>query len=54
MNYNSTYHETLGCEPATVFHGRILYNVLDVKLGIKSEWKTTPKLRYSRATTKTN
>ena len=23
MNYNTTYHETLGCEPSTVFHGRI-------------------------------
>ena len=28
MNYNTTYHETLGCEPSTVFHGRIPYNVL--------------------------
>ena len=29
MNYNTTYDETLGCEPSTVFHGRIPYNVLD-------------------------
>ena len=42
INYNTTYHETLGCEPYTVFHGRILYNVLDLKLGIKPKWKTTP------------
>ena len=42
MNYNTTYHETLGCEPSTVFHGRIPYNVLDLKLGIKPKWKTTP------------
>ena len=42
MNYNKTYHETLGCEPSTVFHGRIPYNVLDLKLGIKPKWKTTP------------
>ena len=41
MNYNTTYHETLGCEPSTVFHGRIPYNVLDLKLGIRPEWKTT-------------
>ena len=42
MNYNTTYHETLGCEPSTVFHGRIPYNVLDLKLGIKPKWKITP------------
>ena len=42
MNFNTTYHETLGCEPSTVFHGRIPYNVLDLKLGIKPKWKTTP------------
>ena len=40
INYNTTYHETLGCEPSTVFHGRIPYNVLDSKLGIKPKWKT--------------
>ena len=42
MNYNKTYHETLGCEPSTVFHGRIPYNVLDLKLASKPKWKTTP------------
>ena len=42
MNYNTTYHETLGCKPSTVFPGQITYNVLDLKLGIRSKWKTTP------------
>ena len=32
MNYNTSYHESLGCEPTTVFHGRIPYNILDFKL----------------------
>ena len=41
-NYRTTYHETLGCKPCTVFDGRIPYNVLDLNLGIKSKWKTTP------------
>ena len=41
MNYNTTCHETLGCEPSTVSHGRVPYNVLDVKLGIGPKWKTT-------------
>ena len=39
MNYNTGYHESLGCEPTTVFHGRIPYNILDIKLGLKPEWK---------------
>ena len=39
INYNTSYHESLGCEPKTVFHGRIPYNILDIKLGLKPEWK---------------
>ena len=42
MNYNTTYHENLGCEPSAVSHGRIPCNILDLKLGIKPKWKTTP------------
>ena len=33
LNYNTTYHSSIGCEPSKVFHGRILFNVLDHKLG---------------------
>ena len=29
----------LGCEPTTVFHGRIQYNILDIKLGLKPNWE---------------
>ena len=39
MNYTTSYHENLGCERTTVFHGRIPYNILDIKLGLKPEWK---------------
>ena len=42
MNYNTTYLESLGCEPSIVFHARIPYNILDLKLAIKPKWKTTP------------
>ena len=34
LNYNTTYHATLGCEPSRIFHGRIPYNILDYKLGL--------------------
>ena len=40
MNFNTTYHETLGGEPSTVFHGRIPYNVFELKSGFKANWKT--------------
>ena len=39
MNYNTSYHESLCCEPMTVFHGRIPYNILGIKLGLPPEWK---------------
>ena len=43
VNYNTSYHENLGCEPTTVFHGRFPYNILDIKLGLKLEWKRDNK-----------
>ena len=33
LNYNTTYHASIGCEPSKIFHGRTPYNVLDHKLG---------------------
>ena len=39
MIYNTSYHESLGREPTTVFHGRIPYNFPDIKLGLKPEWE---------------
>ena len=33
LNYNTTYHSSIGYEPSKVFHGRIPFNVLDHKLG---------------------
>ena len=35
LNYNTSYHTSIGCEPSRVFHGRFPYNVLDLKLGIR-------------------
>ena len=37
MNYNTSYHERLGCEPTSVLHVRIPYNILDIKLGLEPE-----------------
>ena len=35
LNYNTSYHASIGCEPSRVFHGRIPYNILDLKRGIR-------------------
>ena len=35
LNYNTSYHASIGCEPSRVFHRRISYNVLDLKMGIR-------------------
>ena len=37
LNYNTSYHTSLGCEPSRVFHGRVPYNVLDLKYGLKPQ-----------------
>ena len=37
LNYNTSYHTSIGCEPSRVFHGRIPYNALDLKLGIRPQ-----------------
>ena len=35
VNHNTSYHSLLECEPSRVFHGRVTYNVLDLKYGLK-------------------
>ena len=42
LNYNTSYHTSIGCEPSRVFHGRIPYNILDVKLEIRPQQQPIP------------
>ena len=42
LNYNTSYHTSIGCEPSRVFHGRIAYNILDLKLGIRPQQQPIP------------
>ena len=37
LNYNTSYHASIGCEPSRVFHGRISYIILDLKMGIRPQ-----------------
>ena len=47
LNYNTTYHATLGCEPSRIFHGRIPYNKLDHKLGLNPNPKVLPTTDFA-------
>ena len=42
LNYSTSYHSSIGCEPSRVFHGRIPNNILDSKLGIRSQKIPSP------------
>ena len=42
LNYNTSYHSSIGCEPSRVFHGRIPYNILDLKMGIRPQKISSP------------
>ena len=47
LNYNTTYHATLGCEPSRIFHGRIPYNILDHKLGLNPNPRVLPTTDFA-------
>ena len=47
LNYNKTYHATLGCEPSRMFHGRIPYNNSDHKLGLNHNPKVHPTTDFA-------
>ena len=42
LNYNTSYQSSIGCEPSRVFHGRIPYNILDSKMGIRPQKNPSP------------
>ena len=42
LNYNTTYHSSIDCEPSRVFHGRFPHNILDHKLGLRFNPNITP------------
>ena len=42
LNNNTSYHAGIGCEPRGVFHGRIPYNILHLKMGIRPQKIPSP------------
>ena len=47
LNYNTTYHSSLGCEPSRIFHGRVPYNILDHRLGLTPNPKIIPTTDFA-------
>ena len=42
LNYNTSHHTSIGCEPSRVSQGLIPYNVLDLKLEIRPQQQPIP------------
>ena len=47
LNYNTTYHSSLGCEPSRIFNGRVPYNILDHRLGLNPNPKILPTTDFA-------
>ena len=47
LNYNTTYHSSINCEPSRIFHGRVPHNILDHKLGLRFNPNTEPTTDFA-------
>ena len=47
LNYNTTYHSSIDCEPSQVFHGRVPHNILDHKLGLRFNPNAAPTTDFA-------
>ena len=48
LHYNTSYHKSIGCEPSRVFHSRIPYNILDLKLEVRPQQQPIPKSQIAQ------
>ena len=47
LNYNTTYHSSIDCEPSRVFHGRVPHNILDHKLVLRFNPNIAPTTDFA-------
>ena len=47
LNYSTTYHSSIDCEPSRVFHGRVPHKILDHKLGLRFNPNITPTTDFA-------
>ena len=48
LNYNTPYHASIGLEPNRVFYGRIPYNEVDKKMGIRPQKIPSSDLHFAQ------
>ena len=48
LNYNTSYHSSVRCEPSRVFQGRIPYNILDLKMGTRPQKIPSPDSKIAQ------
>ena len=48
LKYNTFYHTSIDCEPSRVSDGRMLYNILDKKLGIRPQQQLIPTTQLAQ------
>ena len=42
LNYETTYHTSIGSEPSSMFHGQLRYNILNQKVGLNFKTGLVP------------
>ena len=47
LNYNTTYHSSIHCEPSRVFHGRVPHNILDHKIELRFNPNIAPTTDFA-------
>ena len=47
LNYNTTYHSSIDCEPSRVFLGRVPHNILDQKPGLRFNPTNAPTTDFA-------
>ena len=47
LNFNTTYHSSIDCEPSRVFHGRVPRKILDHKLGLQFNPSVPPTTDFA-------
>ena len=47
LNYNTTYHSSIDCEPSRVCHGRVPHNILHHKLGLRFNPNIAPTTDFA-------
>ena len=48
LNYNTTHHSSIDCEPSRVLHGRVSHNILDHKLGLQFNPNIAPNTDFAK------